>query len=75
MLYGGDEIDDATPGQADQIWFNQMKGIWETRVSNNGEQYIKHQSNPFYMYYGLHPGKTAIDVVHDKFIPKDICNQ
>lgn len=75
VLYGGDEIDDTTPGQADQIFFNQMKGIWETRLSNNGDTYVKYQSNPFYMYYGLHPGKTAIDIVHDKFIPKDICNQ
>lgn len=59
---------------SDSIYVNQRNGVWETKFSNTSDRYVKHQSNPYYMFYGLHPGRTAIDLVHNNFIPKNICN-
>ena len=45
-----------------------------TPTVDNRDLFVRYEANPYYMYYGLHPGKTAIDLVHDNFIPKNICN-
>jgi hypothetical protein len=75
-IYIGDEITNSSiQSEADAIYVNQQNGIWETRVTNYNDLCVKYTANPFYMYFGLHPGKTAIDIVHNEFIPKNICGK
>lgn len=73
-IYVGNEVEIIPNNEPDQIWLNQYKGLWETSVSNNGDEFVKYRSNPYYMYFGMVPGATAIDVLNNDFIPKDICN-
>jgi len=37
-------------------------------TSSGGEKYIRYQGNPFYFYFGLLPGRSAMDLVKTNFI-------
>jgi hypothetical protein len=41
---------------------------------NTKDIYVRFEGNPYYMFFGLNPGKTAVDVVGDKFIVTNLCN-
>lgn len=64
---------EGTLPDVDYVYVNHYP-LWITRFNNVSDKYIKAQANPFYMYFGLYPGKTAIDVIHNNFIPKKICS-
>ncbi len=89
IFIGQEKTDPSLQSEADNVYINQYGSanyvpIFFNYQSNNTtlpvqtndirDLYIRYEANPYYMYYGLHPGKTAIDLVHNNFIPKNICN-
>ena len=57
------------------FYYNPTNNTTVPTVPNDPKDaFVRYEGNPYYMYYGLHPGKTAINLVQANFIPKNICN-
>ena len=69
-----------TDPDGENVYLNQSEStpyvpkFFDTTDNDANDRKIRFEGNPYYMYFGLLPGKTAIDVVGDKFIPKNFCN-
>lgn len=64
---------DAGLSTSDEIYVNSSSNYDPRFMSSLDERFTRYQANPYYFYFGLLPGRTAIDLVKTKFITTSEC--